>query len=237
MQIKSIQEIIDKIRGKHKNSLKKFMERNTLSIPKGIDTSKLHIGIVGKNNTIKIARGVNISGRFTINGYMDDSVIEIGENFSCGDVHFQLGQNHKNFGKIKNVNIKIDSNLSWESGSLETYNSNSCVDIGTDCMFAGNVTLFNTDAHPIFDAETNELINKVKGMNVGNHVWLGMNSTVLKNSFVSDNSVVGWGSVYSKNKETRTNCAFAGNPAKIVKENINWDKNGAKCGYIGGEKR
>ena len=214
------------------------MERNTLSIPKGIETSKLHIGIVGKNNTIKIARGVNISGRFTINGYMDDSVIEIGENFSCGDVHFQLGQNHKNFGKIKNVNIKIDSNLSWESsGSLVTYNSNSCVDIGTDCMFAGNVTLFNTDAHPIFDAETNELINKVKGMNVGNHVWLCMNSTVLKNSFVPDNSVVGWGSVYSKNKETRTNCAFAGNPAKIVKENINWDKNGAKCGYIGGEKR
>lgn len=198
MQIKSIQEIIDKIRGKHKNSLKKFMERNTLSIPKGIDTSKLHIGIVGKNNTIKIARGVNISGRFTINGYMDDSVIEIGENFSCGDVHFQLGQNHKNFGKIKNVNIKIDSNLSWEQGSLVTYNSNSCVDIGTDCMFAGNVTLFNTDAHPIFDAETNEMINKVKGMNVGNHVWLCMNSTVLKNSFVPDNSVVGWGSVYSK---------------------------------------
>ena len=97
--------------------------------------------------------------------------------------------------------------------------------------------MFNTDAHPIFDAETNELINKVKGMNGGNHVWLGMNSTVLKNSFVPDNSVVGWGSVYSKNKETRTNCAFAGNPAKIVKENINWDKKGAKCGYIGGEKR
>ncbi|MCQ2743328.1 MAG: hypothetical protein MJ230_00835 [bacterium] len=27
-------------------------------------------------------------------------------------------------------------------------------------------------------------------------------------------------------------CAFAGNPARVVKENVTWDSNGSNCGYI-----
>lgn len=173
------------------------MKKNTLYLPKDVNLQKLHIKIKGKNNTIKIAEGLAIKNVLGIEGYLDNSVIEIGENFTCGSVYFQLGQDHKNFGKIRNVSIKIGDNTSWEGGRLVLFNSNSYVEIGKECMFASNVTIFNTDAHPIFKEGTAEIINRIKGVEIGNHVWLGMNATVLKNSHVPSNSIVAWGSVFS----------------------------------------
>ena len=104
-------------------------------------------------------------------------------------------------------------------------------------MFAFDINIYNTDAHPIFDVTSGKLINYVKGITIGNHCWVGAKSTILKNSVLPDNCILGWGSVYSGcpkdgQEADYTNCAFAGNPAKMVKKGINWDSNGAKCGYI-----
>ena len=234
MKIRFFQKVIDKLRGK--NHLSKYRKHNQLILPDSFDESKLHIGIEGENNIIKIGKGAKIRKNFAINGYIDNSVIEIGENFYCVNESFRVGQKHPNFGKIDNVKIKIGANTSWETGQLVTYNSNSYVDIGDDCMFAGDVMLFNTDAHPVFAKGTKDVINKVKGIKIGNHVWLGMKTTVLKNSEVPNNSIVGWGTVFSGTfgggGETHEYCAFGGNPAKIIKRNVDWDKCGAKYGYI-----
>lgn len=231
MKILFLQNLIDKLRIKNKNSLKKFLKNNTLTTPKDIAKKKLYIRIVGQNNKIKIGDGLKIGKSLTIKGFIDNSVIEIGENFHCENLYFQLGQDHKNFGKIKNINIKIGDNCSWESGKLVTYNANNYIKIGDKCMFAGNVTLFNTDAHPIFDIKTKKVINKINGIDIGNHVWLGMNSTILKNTQIADNCITGWGSIVT-GKHLKQNCVIAGNPAKCVKENIHWDSNGADCGYV-----
>ncbi len=227
MRINLVQKITDWLRKKDKKAVLSFKKSNQLLLPSDFDYKKLHIGIIGKNNIIKIADGVRIIDKLSINGYVDNSVIEICENFCCGDLLLQLGQNHKNFGKIKNCKIKVGANSGWESGKIVTYNSNTFVEIGADCMFAGNVTLYNTDAHPIYDVKTGLIVNKVKGIFIGNHVWLGMNSTVLKNSFVPDNSIVGWNAVFSGCDKTKTNCVFVGNPACCVKESVTWDKNGS----------
>ena len=194
MRIKFVQKLIDKIR--KKNSIKDFKMFNTLDVPDNFDYSKLNIKIVGKNNKIKISDGIKIINNLTIQGYIDNSIVEINKNFFCCNLLIQLGLDHENFGKIENCTIKIGANSSWENGKMIFYNSNSFVNIGSKCMFAGNVTLYNTDAHPVFDLKTNKIINKVKGITIGDHVWLGMNVTVLKNSFVPNNSIVGWGSTY-----------------------------------------
>ena len=76
-------------------------------------------------------------------------------------------------------------------------------------MLASNITIFNTDAHPVFNKDTREIINKVNGVEIGRHCWLGTNSTILKNTQIADDCIVGWGSVVS-GKHLTPNCAIAG---------------------------
>ena len=51
-------------------------------------------------------------------------------------------------------------------------------------------------------------------------MWICANSTILKGALISDNSVVGAGTIVSKKFEHR-NVLIAGKN-KIVKENVNW---------------
>ena len=99
--------------------------------------------------------------------------------------------------------------------------------------FSFNVNIYHTDAHPILDAKTNKIINKVKSCTIGNHVWLSANSTILKNAFIEHDCIVGWGSVVS-GKFSDPFCAIASNPARVVKSGITWDSNGSK-GYVQNE--
>jgi acetyltransferase-like isoleucine patch superfamily enzyme len=76
----------------------------------------------------------------------------------------------------------------------------------------------------LFDTNNKEIINKPKtGINVGEHVWIGMNSIILKDVNIADNVVIGACSLVNKSfVENYT--AIAGSPAKIVKRNVNWDR-------------
>lgn len=59
-------------------------------------------------------------------------------------------------------------------------------------MFAYGIMLFNTDAHPIYDMEHKNIINKVGDMKIGDHCWIGANSTILKNVEFWHDTIVGW---------------------------------------------
>jgi acetyltransferase-like isoleucine patch superfamily enzyme len=61
----------------------------------------------------------------------------------------------------------------------------------------------------------------IEPIKIGNHVWIGMNSTILKGVTLGDNSIVAAGSVVTKSFPN--NVLIAGVPAKIIKENINWN--------------
>ena len=98
-------------------------------------------------------------------------------------------------------------------------------------MISTGVNIFNTDAHPIIDIETGKVINKIRGIDIGSHCWLGKKSTILKNTRIANDCIVGWGSVVSGKFDT-PHCVLAGNPAKCVKMGVTWDSNGAKYGYI-----
>ena len=80
---------------------------------------------------------------------------------------------------------------------------------------------------------TEEIINKVKGVTIGEHSWICKNVTILKNSFVPKHSIVGCGAVFSGGGQSH--CVFVGNPARVVKENVEWDANGREYGYIDNE--
>lgn len=62
--------------------------------------------------------------------------------------------------------------------------------------------------------------NPVAPISIGNHVWIGTNAIILKGVDIGDGAVVAAGAVVTRSVPPR--CIVAGNPAKIVKENVEW---------------
>lgn len=239
MRIRFIQNLIDKIRGKKRTPepdilIKEQTTKNNIDIPPELYPNVI-LNVQGKNNTIRIPKIKNQNAKIYINIYGNNNEIIIKEGFGLGiSLTLQIGQDHRNFGECNNSKFFIDEHTSIESMFYVTYNCNATCEIGKGCMISGNVTLFNTDAHPILDNETGKVINKVKGIEIGNHCWIGMNATILKNSKVPDNSIVGYNAVFTGGGKS-PNSIYAGNPARLVKTNINWHHNGSINGYIANE--
>lgn len=94
--------------------------------------------------------------------------------------------------------------------------------IGNDCMLSSYVQVRTGDSHSILDLEGNR-INKAKSVTIGNHCWLGEGSKVLKGVTIGEDVIVSTGSIVTKS--FCNNLLLGGIPAKVLKENVNWDKN------------
>lgn len=90
--------------------------------------------------------------------------------------------------------------------------------IGDDCMLSRNAKLMTSDGHPIY--KNGNIINFAKSIILEDKVWIADSVTILKGVKIGNNSVIGIGSILTKS--IPSNSIAAGNPAKIIKENINW---------------
>lgn len=88
------------------------------------------------------------------------------------------------------------------------------VEIGNNTFIGEEVIIRDTDEHSISNVNT-------KPIKIGNHVWIGMKALILKGVTIGDNSVIAAGSVV--NKDVPSNCLVAGNPAKVIRTNVNWE--------------
>ena len=84
-----------------------------------------------------------------------------------------------------------------------------------DNVFIGPNCAFYTAGHPL-DAETrNKGLEYAKPIKIGNNVWFGGNVIVLPGVEIGDNSVIGAGSVVTRN--IPANVVAVGNPCKLIK--------------------
>ncbi len=120
-----------------------------------------------------------------------------------------------------NCSINIGDNIIFCGARLFLQDDNSSIKIGDDCMFSWGIDVWCTDVHTITDLEGNPL-NFGKSIEIGRHVWVGKDVKIGKNTKISDDSIVGWASVVTK-KFNESNVILAGNPAKVVKKDINWN--------------
>lgn len=217
---------------------KKFKKDNIVEIdPENAFVTDL--SIKGRNNKVIIKKfSTSYMGRgnkklfIKINGSNNSVVIDEGMNI--GDyLYIQLGQTSPVYGESKNISLSIGKKTSFEECKITTYNSNAAIEIGNECMISYNTAIYHTDGHPVLDIADKKIINKVKKLSIGNHVWIGANASIMKNTVIADDCIVGWGSVVS-GKFASPHCAIAGNPAKVVKEGITWDWDCSK-GYVQNE--
>lgn len=87
--------------------------------------------------------------------------------------------------------------------------------IGDDVLIGPKTVMWGRD-HGILRGELIRKQPRVKKpIKVGNDVWIGANSTILKGVCIGDGAVIGAGSVVTRDVPE---CAIAvGNPAKVVK--------------------
>lgn len=108
--------------------------------------------------------------------------------------------------------------------------------IGDETMIAPNVIIVDSDFHKIWPPEERFLgmgFENDMEVLIGNHVWIGMNSIILKGVTIGDNSVIAAGSVVSRS--IPANVVAGGVPAKVItslEETVPFDRTGSERGSI-----
>lgn len=139
-------------------------------------------------------------------------------------VEIQNNSNINNFDADIGPHSKLKIGKNFYCGSINAFiDKDSSLIIGDDCMFSNNIVIRCGDgtAHKIIDLNTNKEKSLSGHITIKDHVWVGLNATLLKKAFVNKDSIVGTNAVVTKAFKD-TNIAIAGNPAKIVQRNINW---------------
>jgi len=95
------------------------------------------------------------------------------------------------------------------------------IKLGDGCLFSTNVVFRTGDSHSILSVETGERINPAKSITIGDRVWFGNDSKVLKGSEIQSDSIVATGAIVTKKFE-EPNVVLAGNPASVVKHGVKW---------------
>ena len=87
------------------------------------------------------------------------------------------------------------------------------ITIGNNCAIAWNTNLIDTDLHTIHftNKQTNKQTNNDAAITIGNHVWIGANTTILKGSTINNNCIIGANSIVRGTLNSRH--IYSGNPA------------------------
>ena len=91
------------------------------------------------------------------------------------------------------------------------------IEIGNRVLVGANATIVDTDFHPIDpDARRRDILNgRHRPVIIGDDVFIGMNSLILKGVTIGAGAVIGAGSVVTADVPPRA--IVAGNPAKVVR--------------------
>lgn len=171
-----------------------------------------------EKSDIKIGKNVKILGMpiFTNNF---NGKIEIGNDSLLVSRSSQtaLGVSHKVILRIlKPSAIIVLGNKTRMSGT--TICSSELVQIGDNCVIGADVIIADTDFHSL-DPDTRKSEKDGQMANtspiiIGNDVFIGGKSIILKGVNLGDNVIVGAGSIVTKSFEK--NSIIGGNPARLI---------------------
>lgn len=123
------------------------------------------------------------------------------------------------------ITVNQGAMLSLGSGYMNHDCVVDCFDsisIGHHVVISERVVLRDSDNHTIQDAgdTASDSPAKTAPIVVGDHVWMGMNVTVLKGVTIGEGAIVAAGSVV--NNDVPPHCLVGGVPARVIKTNVSW---------------
>ena len=148
-----------------------------------------------------------------------NGVLTIGERFKCNN---KLKSNSIGLIQPCVFNIETAGSHIVIGNDVGISGSTICavksVSIGDNVLIGSGCLITDTDAHPIDWRDRREGGDDKKGVApvvIGNDVFIGARSIILKGVTIGDRAVIGAGSVVSK--DVPADCIVAGNPARVVR--------------------
>lgn len=172
-----------------------------------------------ENPSVKIGRNFQLYGKLQTKINKDSKVI-LGNN-----IIFRSATKYNFVGINKPVSISVSKMAELFIGDNSGFSGTSIfvsskIVIGNNCNFGGNTFIWDTDFHPL-----NHLARRINQASeiknapiiIGDDVFVGANSVILKGVTIGDRAIIGAGSVITKNIPADE--IWAGNPAKFIRIN------------------
>jgi len=187
----------------------------------------------GSGNSV-VNRGVKVASRIQFRGSYNTLVIEDGA--ALLNTTIRITGNHcsvvlKKHCYVTEVEIFVENNGCrveiGEKTFVGRHTHIACTEDGSSLIIGGNgmissyCQLRTGDSHSITGLEGNR-INPAASVHIGEHCWLGEGCKVMKGVTLDHDTVVSTGSIVTKSFES--NVLLGGIPAKVLKENINWNQ-------------
>lgn len=197
-------------------------------LPKQLYKKRFLLQDKGLNNHINIAKDARIIGNSTITirkGH--DNQITIGKGGKFNQLKIDINGNHNQ--------VTIGEHVKFSGQLLVVGNHTTAIDcyilardksvtIGQSCMISRGIEIRATDVHKVYDIDTNARVNKAHtNVILGDHIWIAANVTISKNVSIASGCIIAAGAFVNKPVET-PNCMIAGTPAKIIRQNVRWER-------------
>jgi acetyltransferase-like isoleucine patch superfamily enzyme len=194
----------------------------------------LSLVVRGHRNRIEIEDDLRTDGPALVKVTGDDNVITLGPELRLRDTRLTVEghRNHLRFGaecsgqflaRVKSDGATCVLGEHCTAGTARMWlHEPACMTLGDDCMLASNVRLMVSDMHPIIDLDSGECVNPAADVHIGDHVWIGVGAIVLKGVTIGSGAIVGAAAVVTRS--IPSNCVAAGNPARVIRENVAWTR-------------
>lgn len=94
------------------------------------------------------------------------------------------------------------------------------ITFGDECLLSWDLLIMDKDWHQVISTTDDRLLNPSKPINIGNHVWIGCRSVILKGVNISDNVIVAANSTISRSIDKEF---VAVSDNAVLKENVRWE--------------
>lgn len=112
----------------------------------------------------------------------------------------------------KGALLEIGANSGVSGASITAFEK---IKLGKKVLVGANAIITDSDWHSKLPMARNTNVQTAPVI-IGNNVWIGANSIVLKGVTIGDNSIIGAGSIVIK--DIPANVIAAGNPCKVIRK-------------------